>query len=476
MRKQLILACLVIGFGLVLIVGCQSAQLTAEPTEQPSAALELVGPDETRALTLAELKEFPPVEGWGGIKSSTGEITVPTQFKGVSLAELCLQVGELSQDMGVRVVAKDGYAMTFSNEQITQGDFIAYDPATGDEVSLDEPLKAVLAYEMDGKPIPDNYGPFRIAVLTAKNNQVVDGHWSVKWVDQIVLKSLGQNWTLQLEGNLVEAVDRGTFESCFAEGCHPSSWTDDHAQRWAGVPLWLLLGYVDDEEKHGDYAYQEDLAKQGYVVEVAAADGYSVTFDSQRLNRNDNILVAAQMNENPLDEEYFPLRLVGSELEKKEMVGQIAKIQLRFSESGTAESAEASPTPEPAEAEVSEVPSGDAALVVTGAVAQEKTWSLTEFKALGIVEITAEHPKKGPQTNEGVLLTTLLEQVEPKAEAATLLMLASDGYEVEAPLAEVKACADCLLAINEQGQLKAVMPGMDSNYWVKDIIKIEVKK
>jgi hypothetical protein len=181
------------------------------------------------------------------------------------------------------------------------------------------------------------------------------------------------------------------------------------------------------------------------------------------------------MNENPLDEEYFPLRLVGSELEKKEMVGQIAEIQLKFSEGGATESVEVSPTPEPAEADVSEAPTGDAALVVTGAVAQEKAWTLDEFKALGMVEITAEHPKKGPQTNEGVLLTTLLAQVEPKVEAATLLILASDGYEVEVPLAETQACADCLLAINEQGQFKAIMPEMESNYWVKDIVKIEVK-
>lgn len=72
-------------------------------------------------------------------------------------------------------------------------------------------------------------------------------------------------------------------------------------------------------------------------------------------------------------------------------------------------------------------------------------------------------------------MTTLLEQAEPKASAAILTMIAGDGYSVELPLAEVQACNDCLLAINKQGQLKAVMPGMESNFWVKDVVKIEIQ-
>jgi hypothetical protein len=159
----------------------------------------------------------------------------------------------------------------------------------------------------------------------------------------------------------------------------------------------MLLGYVDDEEKHGDYAYQEDLAQQGYTVAVTAADGYSVSFDSQLLNRNDKIIVAAQMNENPLDDEFFPLRLVGGELSKKEMVGQIAQIQLDFSGGATTGAVkEPSPTPEPVAAEDSAASGGETALVIEGAVGKEKVWTLDEFKKLGLVEMIVEHPKTVP--------------------------------------------------------------------------------
>jgi hypothetical protein len=114
-------------------------------------------------------------------------------------------------------------------------------------------------------------------------------------------------------------------------------------------------------------------------------------------------------------------------------------------------------------------------LVIEGGVGKEKIWTLDEFKKLGLVEMTVEHPKKGKQTNEGVLLTTLLEQAEPKADAVALFMIAGDDYTVEIPLNEVQACSDCLLAINEQGLLKAVMPGMESSFWVKDVVKIEIQ-
>lgn len=393
MRKSTILLFVMACAVLMIVVGCQIIP-TAEPTPVVSVTLELLGPAGSQSFSLADLKELPAVEGWGGIKSSTGEITLPAKFKGVSLGELASKAGGLSEDVGLRIVADDGYAMTFSYDQVMNGDFIAYDPATGDEITVDEPLQAILAYEKDGEPIGERHGPLRVAVVTSRNNQVVDGHWAIKWVNQVELKELGQDWTVHLEGNLVEDMDRGTLESCLAEGCHQSTWTDDHAQRWTGVPLWLLLGYVDDEEKHGDYAYQEELAQQGYMVEVTAADGYSVSFDSQRLNRNDKIIVAAQVNENPLDEEYFPLRLVGEELSKKEMVGQIAKIQLDFSGEAAADIVEPSPAPEPVAAEDSAASGGETALVIAGAVGKEKVWTLAEFKTLGLIEMTVEHPKK----------------------------------------------------------------------------------
>jgi DMSO/TMAO reductase YedYZ molybdopterin-dependent catalytic subunit len=293
-----------------------------------------------------------------------------------------------------------------------------------------------------------------------------------------VLKSLGQTWTFHVEGAVAEEVDRGTFESCTAPGCHQATWTDDRAREWSGVPLWLLLGYVDDEMKHGDDAYLEALAEAGYPVDVVAADGYTVTFDSTRLHHNENILVADKMNGNPLEDKDFPLRLVGSDLQGNEMVGQIAQILLQLPAGGEGE---AEPTPEPTQAPTEEAPAsetpaaGDVALLIGGAVQQELSLSLDDIHGMDVVEISTEHPKKGEQTYTGLRLNDLLDLAGVTAEATSLLFTASDGYQVEASLDDVRACADCLAAFSEDDTLSLVMPDMESSLWVKGVVEIEVK-
>lgn len=462
-----------------------AVESTVEVEADSGATLELVGPEGTKTLTLEEIQDLPAVEGWAGIKSSTGRITPPTRFKGVPLRALAEAVDRLNPDMGVRVVAKDGYAMTFSYDQITAGDFITYDPATGDEVTIEEPLQAVVAYEQDGQSISkESDGPFRIVVVTPENNQVVDGHWSVKWVEQIELKSLAEEWTLELIGALTEEIDRGTFESCTAPGCHQAAWTDDKAQEWTGVPLWLLLGYVDDEIKHDDNAFAADLAEQGYPVEVTAADGYAVSLDSARLAGNNQILVANQVNGIPLTDDDFPLRLVGEEVSKKERVSQIVQITLHLSEEMAAATAEptaepeatAEPTAEPTEeTPAPEPPAGEATLTIAGAVAEEQLLSMEALQQLEVVEVSAEHPKKGMQSYEGIRLNALLEQAGIQTEATELVVTAADGYQVELGLADVRTCADCLVAFDDGNMLRLVMPGMESNVWVKDVVTLEAR-
>jgi hypothetical protein len=111
-----------------------AAAKAPEATKAPvsEVVLKLEGPGGTKSLTLDDLKAVPATEGWAGIKSSTGRITIPERFKGVALDDLAKLVGGLGSDMGVNLAAKDGYAMTVSSDQIAKGDFIAYDPATGD--------------------------------------------------------------------------------------------------------------------------------------------------------------------------------------------------------------------------------------------------------------------------------------------------------------------------------------------------------
>ena len=182
----------------LVISACASTP--SEPTVTPTAAgptgriLTVKGPNGGNILTMDQLKTLPATEGQGGIKSSTGQITIPELFKGVALKDL---VGYMNiafdPSMGVAVTAEDGYSMTFSYDQVMNGAFIAYDPATGNELPAHDPLTAIVAYEHNGQPLNETEeGNLRIVVVGPKNNQVVDGHWSVKWVNKVEAKAVGR--------------------------------------------------------------------------------------------------------------------------------------------------------------------------------------------------------------------------------------------------------------------------------------------
>lgn len=476
----------------LMIAGCAPVPAEAPPappeavasaTEAPPAAdaaivLEVVGPSGSKALTLEEFKQLGVIEGEAGFKSSTGRITPPVPHRGVSLLSLAELVGPLDPGMGVNAVAKDGYAITFSYDQLTKGAFIAYDPATGDELKEPGPLTAMLAFEREGKPLPaDNDGTLRVVIISPKRDQVTDGHWAVKWVTKIEVKSLVADWDLILTGGIQATIDRATFESCV--GCHKGTWTDDKAQVWTGVPLWLLMGYADDEVKHQGPAFNEALALAGYEIDVVAKDGYTVSLDSAPLARNNGVLVASLVNDNPLPEQYAPLRLVGADLKKSDLVGAISEIVLKVAEAPAPGPGD-QPAPEPTEApapEPGEPPAtvtGD--LVVFGAVETPLGLTEADLRNMTVVKIVAEHPKSGTTEYEGVRLSELLALAKPASDATTIILAAADGYAVEAPLADVLACADCMVAFTgTPGKFRLAMPEQPSTLWVKDVSLIELK-
>jgi len=123
----------------------------------------------------------------------------------------------------------------------------------------------------------------------------------------------------------------------------------------------------------------------------------------------------------------------------------------------------------------SQAPSGDVALTITGAVEKELKLTMEAVKAIGVVKATLEHPKKGKTEYEGVKLSALLAQAKLKADAKTMVLVASDGFTAEVALDAVSKCADCMMAFGDGGKIHAAMPGMESNTWVKDVVKIEVK-
>ena len=485
--KFLILAgaiLLALAFGFAACAPQPTPEPTAVPTAVPPTATEppvpvltIVGPAQELSLTMADLKALPATEGYAGIKSSTGKITPPTTFKGVALKDLAALVGGMDETTGFNVVAEDGYSITYSFDQINNGTFIAYDPATGDELKNPVALTAILAYEMDGQPLnPKEDGNLRLAIVSAELNQVTDGHWSVKWVNKLEAKNLGAEWVLKAQGAITKDIDRASVESCGAPQCHAATWTDDKAQVWVGVPLWLFVGSVDDEIEHEGPAFNDGLVANNYSIDVIAADGYTVTFDAARVARNDNIIVAYKVNDNQLPDDYFPLRLVGTDLAKNEMVGGIVELKVGLEPlpaSTEPAATEPAASTEPAAGSVTEA---EATLTITGSVNQTLFFNEATLRALEVVKINAPNAKGVATDFEGVRISTLLELAGIKDSATTIRFTASDGYYAEVSIADLKACTDCLLGFtNTAEKFKLVMPGMSSDVWVKDINKITVR-
>jgi DMSO/TMAO reductase YedYZ molybdopterin-dependent catalytic subunit len=484
MNKKLLIA--FIALAMVILAACQAAAPatpTPAPTTAPTSAttsavvLALTGAKESKSLTLDDLKKLPATEGQAGLKSSTGKIFPPARYKGILLTDLLKEVGGADSSMGVQVEAKDGYAMTYSYDQISTGAFITYDPATGDETKNAGKLQVLIAYEIDGKPLNvDQDGALRLVVISDKPNQVTDGHWSVKFITKIATKPLSADWTLDLQGAITDKVDRGSFESCSTSKCHQASWKDEKTQNWVGTPLYYLVGRVDDEIKHDNGSFNKKLAEQGYTIEIVAKDGYSVKLDSKQVENDKSIIVAYQMNDNALLDKDFPLKLVGPNLTKKDMVGGIAKIILHLGMMSTSTPAPTA-TPEVAAATATPESSANSAAVleIKGKVAKAQAWTLDDLKKMEQVKENVEYPKKGKQDVAGVRINALLDLATLDPSAASLVLTASDGFTSETKLDVVRACNSCLVIFNNTGGVDSVMPNLASNLWARDLVKIEVK-
>ena len=79
------------------------------------------------------------------------------------------------------------------------------------------------------------------------------------------------------------------------------------------------------------------------------------------------------------------------------------------------------------------------------------------------------------ETYTGVSINALLELAHPNPEASKLILVGADGDSIEVALADVQACADCILSFRSQGGFSTVMPGIPGSGQVKDVVEIKVE-
>ena len=158
--------------------------------------------------------------------------------------------------------------------------------------------------------------------------QLSDGHWKVKWTTKIEVVALQQPWTLSLQGAINQDIDQSTFEAGAAPGCHGASWTDAQGHVWTGIPLWYLVCYVDDTDTMG--ALNTAVWDKGFEVHLANSNGDIVMYSAQDVRKNDNLIVAYEVDGQPLPSTEWPLALVGSAVDSQHQISMITKIKLVF--------------------------------------------------------------------------------------------------------------------------------------------------
>lgn len=136
----------------------------------------------------------------------------------------------------------------------------------------------------------------------------------------------GSNWNLSLVGVITENVNQTLFAQGSASDCHANYWSDAQGHLWSGISLWLLAAYVDDKNPMG--APNSDLWNRGFTVQIISADGSVVDYASDLIEKNDNFVVAYQMDGKTLPAAQWPLALVGSAVDQQHQIAAITEIKL----------------------------------------------------------------------------------------------------------------------------------------------------
>ena len=114
-------------------------------------------------------------------------------------------------------------------------------------------------------------------------------------------------------------------------------------------------------------------------------------------------------------------------------------------------------------------------LIITGMVATPMGWAEDEIRAMDTTDAVSQNNSGEDSTYTGVLLSSLLNLAGPSADATTLVIVADDGYAAEVALADVMACADCILSFRNNGGFSSVLPGFPKNTGVKGVVELQVK-
>jgi hypothetical protein len=152
-------------------------------TALPPMTLTVIGSSGTQVvLHETEIGNLPSYRAYGGYKNVLGNIRGLGYYTGVRLTTLCNLVGGMRAGDTLRVIASDGYQQDFTYSQVVLGEFVTYDPTTGEQVPHAQPLVPIMAYYYNDANIPD--GPLRSAIVGPEGLATDSIYW-VKYAVKI---------------------------------------------------------------------------------------------------------------------------------------------------------------------------------------------------------------------------------------------------------------------------------------------------
>ncbi|MHC1594340.1 MAG: hypothetical protein ACXQT2_03430 [Methanotrichaceae archaeon] len=296
--------------------------------------------------------DFSEGDHWDRNETYPGGFKIDRVVKGTSVRDLCELVGGMELGTEIELVASDGYETALGYENIYIEELTPEQRGRQGE--------AFLAWWATDQGYVPGYSNGMRLFFTASEEDHVFGLWdmhectdkkywhyywndnirypscaglSAKYVETIrVYSAPDADWSLSLEGAANDTITKSHFEQALActMGGHAAEYTDGNGRTWEGMPLWLLCGWVDDDNPHSGGAYNDSMAVAGYNITIISRDGYQVTFDSRNITRNENYIVANSLNgvHIPSDDDSWPLRLVGANVSGSKNVKGIARIVL----------------------------------------------------------------------------------------------------------------------------------------------------
>ena len=172
----------------------------------------------------------------------------------------------------------------------------------------------IVAHRMNGVPLTGTSAPLKlVGPATTSGKQRVGNVTKISLIGLPDQYPQG-DWQLKLNGKISDVIQTGEFEYWALH--HSATYTDANGNVYTGVPLWRLMGWVDDRIPHGPNGFDDAAATAGYKVIVKAGDGYAKDFTSQQIGKTDAFIIANTMNGVPLPTDGahppYPIRLVGS--------------------------------------------------------------------------------------------------------------------------------------------------------------------